>query len=66
MKDKGKEINIENGSTTILGVFTISENVSDAGPMRHAVIRRHQSLYIHPKTELMTPPFKFQDQVIIN
>ena len=48
------------------GVFTISESVNDAGRMRHAVIRRHQSLYIHPKTTsdvTSSSHFKFQDQV---
>ena len=50
------------GNTVSNGIRTISEAVSQREPNgkggRHAVIRRHQSMYIHPRaTELVPPSF---------
>ena len=45
------------------GLRTISESVSQReqltanGKGRHAVIRRHQSMYIHPRATELLPPF---------
>ena len=44
------------------GLRTISESVSQreqlaTGKGRHAVIRRHQSMYIHPRATELLPPF---------
>jgi hypothetical protein len=43
-------------STT--GIRTISESISQREAKgRHAVIRRHQSMYIHPRATELLPPF---------
>lgn len=51
-----------------LGLRTISESVSqreNAGGKggRHAVIRRHQSMYIHPRATELLPPFNTANEV---
>ena len=56
---------LSSSATISNGIRTISEAVSQREPAnvggkggRHAVIRRHQSMYIHPRaTELVPPSF---------
>ena len=53
------------GNTVSNGIRTISEAVSQREPNgkggRHAVIRRHQSMYIHPRATELVPPSSFAE-----